>query len=44
VIESGSHREVMRRRGLYARLYRLNYISFDDVSEQLLLSPAARPM
>jgi len=43
VIETGSHGELMRRRGLYARLYRLNYASFDDVSDELLLSPAGRP-
>jgi ATP-binding cassette subfamily B protein len=43
VIETGSHDELMRQRGLYARLYRLNYASFDDVSAELLLSPAGRP-
>jgi ATP-binding cassette subfamily B protein len=31
ILESGSHRELMSRRGLYARLYRLNYASFDDM-------------
>ncbi len=40
VIETGSHAELMRARGLYARLYRLNYASFDDVPEDLLPTPA----
>jgi ATP-binding cassette, subfamily B, multidrug efflux pump len=40
VVESGSHGELMRQRGLYARLYRLNYASFDDASEALLSAPA----
>ena len=43
VIEAGSHRELMHRRGLYAKLYRLNYASFDDASEALLPSPAGAP-
>ncbi len=34
IIESGSHGELMRQRGLYARLYRLNYASFDDVKDR----------
>jgi ATP-binding cassette subfamily B protein len=43
VIATGSHGELMRQRGLYARLYRLNYASFDDIAEERLLSPMARP-
>ncbi len=31
LIEQGSHAELMRGHGLYARLYRLNYASFDDL-------------
>jgi ATP-binding cassette subfamily B protein len=38
LIEQGSHAELMRAGGLYARLYRLNYASFDDLPEQLLRS------
>jgi ATP-binding cassette subfamily B protein len=36
IIESGTHGELMRERGLYARLYSLNYASFDDIPEDLL--------
>ncbi len=32
LIEQGSHEELMRGGGLYARLYRLNYASFDDLA------------
>jgi ATP-binding cassette subfamily B protein len=43
VVETGSHGELMRARGLYARLYRLNYASFDDLPEALPPSPADDP-
>jgi ATP-binding cassette subfamily B protein len=39
IIETGSHQELMRARGLYARLYSLNFASFDDLPEDLLPAP-----
>jgi len=33
IVERGSHDELLRRRGLYARLVRMNYASFDDLPE-----------
>ena len=33
IIETGSHDELMRAGGLYSRLYRMNYASFDDIPE-----------
>ena len=34
VVEEGSHAELMRTGGLYSRLYRMNYASFDDLPEE----------
>ena len=34
-IEEGDHDALMARRGLYARLYSLNYASFDDLPDDL---------
>jgi ATP-binding cassette subfamily B protein len=31
VLETGNHRQLVAAQGLYARLYRLNYASFDDL-------------
>ena len=36
VVEQGSHDQLMERRGLYARLYNMNYASFDDIPEDLV--------
>ena len=34
-IEEGSHDELMREKGLYSKLYSLNYASFDDLPDTL---------
>ncbi len=34
-IEEGSHDELMARKGLYSKLYSLNYASFDDLPDAL---------
>jgi ATP-binding cassette subfamily B protein len=34
IIESGSHGKLMQSGGLYSRLYRMNYASFDDIPEE----------
>ncbi|MBN9221520.1 MAG: ABC transporter ATP-binding protein [Mesorhizobium sp.] len=34
IVESGNHEQLMERKGLYARLYNMNYASFDDISEE----------
>lgn len=33
IVERGNHEQLMARKGLYARLYNMNYASFDDISE-----------
>ena len=33
IIETGTHDQLMAGGGLYSRLYRMNYASFDDISE-----------
>ena len=34
IIETGSHDELMEEGGLYSRLYRMNYASFDDIPDE----------
>lgn len=36
IVERGTHAELMDRNGLYARLYSLNYSSFDDIPDDLI--------
>jgi ATP-binding cassette subfamily B protein len=36
LIEQGNHDQLMKLGGLYARLYNMNYASFDDIPEDLI--------
>ena len=36
IIEEGNHDELMELGGLYARLYSMNYASFDDIPDELI--------
>lgn len=36
IVESGNHEQLMQGKGLYARLYNMNYASFDDISDSEL--------
>jgi ATP-binding cassette subfamily B multidrug efflux pump len=41
IIENGTHNQLMKAGGLYARLYTMNYASFDDIAGDDLLSAPA---
>ena len=43
IVEIGSHDELMRRRGLYCRLYSLNYASFDDIPLEVIREVSQAP-
>ena len=36
VVEVGNHEELMEKKGLYAKLYSMNYASFDDIPDELI--------
>ena len=42
IVEQGSHAQLMAQGGLYARLYRMNYASFDDIPEAEMRKAIAR--
>jgi len=42
IVESGNHDQLMAAKGLYARLYNMNYASFDDIAEEDIGAPAGK--
>jgi len=41
IVEIGNHDELMEKKGLYFKLYSLNYSSFDDIPEEVIQEVAA---
>ncbi len=42
IVESGTHAELLQRRGLYYRLESMNYASFDDIPDDVLRAAVAQ--
>ena len=42
LIETGNHDQLMEKQGLYAKLYNMNYASFDDIPDELVAQVNAR--
>ena len=42
LIETGNHDQLMEKGGLYARLYNMNYASFDDIPDDLVAQANAK--
>ena len=42
LIETGNHDQLMAQGGLYAKLYNMNYASFDDIPDELVAQVNAR--
>lgn len=38
IVETGDHDQLMEKQGLYARLYSMNYASFDDIPDEMVQS------
>jgi ATP-binding cassette subfamily B protein len=42
LIETGNHDQLMEKNGLYAKLYNMNYASFDDIPDELVSQANAK--
>jgi len=42
IVESGDHQSLIEKEGLYHRLYRMNYASFDDIPDELIEEAISR--
>ena len=42
LIETGNHDQLMEKNGLYAKLYNMNYASFDDIPDEMVAQVNAR--